>query len=144
MVPTGVLWLGAWQAIKGFNVGFELLQECVSFSLFIVYMNWIDKCSQVDECAIIGNSKTSCLLFDDGEVLLSSTESGFQRALNSFALIVCDTAGIKISMVKTDVLHVSRNSNQCLLQVNGAELKQVQKFKYLGFAFTSNPKQTKN
>ena len=65
MMPTGVLWFGKWQAIKGFHVGFELRQECVSFSLFIVYMNWIDKCSQVDECAMIGNCKITSLLFDD-------------------------------------------------------------------------------
>ena len=74
MVPTGVLWWGEWQAIKGFHVGFELWQEFVLFSLFIVCMNWIDKCSQVDECAIIGNCKLSCLVFDGKYVLLSSTE----------------------------------------------------------------------
>ena len=49
-----------------------------------------------------------------------------------------DTAGIKISTIKTDVLHVSRNSNQKLLQLNGATQKQVYMFKYLGVAFTSD------
>ena len=99
--------------------------------LFIVYMNWIDKCSQADECATIGNCKISRLLFADDLVLLSSTESGLQRPLNSFA-DACNTAGMKISTAKTEVLDLSRNPDQCVLQVNGATLKQVEKFKYLG------------
>ena len=117
-------------------------QGCVlSPLLFIVYMNWIDKCSQADECATIGNCKISRLLFADDLVLLSSTESGLQRgALNSFA-DACNTAGMKISTDKNEVLHLSRNSDQCILQVNGATLKQVEKFKYLGVAFTSDVRQ---
>ena len=103
-------------------------------------MNWIDKCSQADECATIGNCKISRLLFANDLVLLSSTESGLQRALNSFA-DACNTAGMKISTAKTKVLHLSRNPDQCLLQVNGATLKQVEKLKYLGVAFTSHGRQ---
>ena len=67
---------------KPFHVGVGLRQGCVlSPLLFIVYMNWIDKCSQADECATIGNCKISRLLFADDLVLLSSTESGLQRTL---------------------------------------------------------------
>ena len=85
-------------------------------------MNWIDKCSQVDEYATIGNCKIIRLLFADDLLLLSSTESGLQRALNSFA-DACNTAGAKISTAKTEVLHLLRNPDQCLLQMNGATLK---------------------
>ena len=126
---------------KPFHVGVGLRQGCVlSPLLFIVYMNWIDKCNQADECATIGNCKISRLLFADDLVLLSSTESGLQRALNSFA-DACNTAGMKISTAKTEVLHLSRNPDQCVLQVNGATLKQVEKFRYLGVAFTSDGRQ---
>ena len=103
-------------------------------------MNWIDKCSQADECATIGNCKISRLLFADDLVLLSSIESGLQRALSSFA-DACNTAGMKISTAKTEVLHLSRNPDQCVLPVNGVTLKQVEKFKYLGVAFTSDGRQ---
>ena len=126
---------------KPFHVGVGLRQGCVlSPLLFIVYMNWIDKYSQADEFATIGNCKISRLLFADDLVLLSSTESGLQRALNSFA-DACNTAGMKISTAKTEVLHLSRNPDQCVLQVNGATLKQIEKFKYLRVAFTSDGRQ---
>ena len=75
-------------------------------------------------------------------VLLSSTESGLQRALDSFAN-ACNTAGMKISTAKTEVFHLSRNPDQCVLLVNGATLKQVEKFRYLGVAFTSDGRQDK-
>ena len=90
-------------------------------------MNWIDKCTQADKCATIENCKISLLLFADDFVLLSSTESGLQRALNS--LQQCRNEN---KHVKTEVLHLSRNPDQCVLQVNGATLKQVKKFKCLG------------
>ena len=71
MMPTGILWLSKWQAIKRFHVGIELRQVHVLFPLFfIVYMNWIKKCSQVDGCATIGNCKISCLAFAEDLILL--------------------------------------------------------------------------
>ena len=108
--------------------------------LFIVYLNWIDKCSQTDECVTIGNCKISRLQFADDLVLLCSTESGLQRALKSFA-DACNAAVMKISTAKTEVIHLSRNPDQCVLQVKGATLKQVEWFKYLGVAFTSDERQ---
>ena len=57
LVPTfQVSRLSKWQAIKAFHIGVELQQGCVLFLLFfIVYMNWIVKCKQVNEFAPIGN-----------------------------------------------------------------------------------------
>ena len=48
---------------------------------------------------------------------------------------------MKISTAKTEVLHLSRNPDQCVLQVNKATVKQAEKFKYLGVAFTSAVRQ---
>ena len=44
---------------------------------------------------------------------------------------------------RTEVLHLSRNPAQCSLQVGGVQLKQVEKFKYLGVTFSSDRKQDK-
>ena len=79
-------------------------------------------------------------MFADDLVQFSSTESGLQRALNTFA-DACDTAGMKISTAKTEILHLLRNPDRCVLQVNGATLKQAEKFKYLGVASMSDGRQ---
>ena len=129
---------------KPFHEGVGLRQGCVlSPLLFIVYMNWIDKCSQADECATIGNCKISRLLFADDLVLLSSTESGFQRALNSFA-DACNTAGVKISTAKTAVLHLSRNPDQCVLQVSERYGNRQRSSSILGLHLRVTEDKTKN
>ena len=87
----------------------------------------------------IGNCKISRLLFADDLVLLSSTESGLQRALNSYAG-ECNIVGVKMSTAKTEVLRLSKNPDQCVLQVNGATLNQVEK-KYLGVTFMGDGRQ---
>ena len=50
---------------------------------------------------------------------------------------------MKTGTSKTEVLHLSRNPVLCSLQVGGVSLKQMEKFKYLGVAFTSDEKQDK-
>ena len=48
---------------------------------------------------------------------------------------------MKISTAKTEVFNLSRNPDQCVIQVNGATFKQVEKFKYIGVAFNSDGRQ---
>ena len=76
-------------------------------------MNCIDKRSQADECAKMGNSKISPLLFPDVLVLISSIEFGLQCVLSSF-VDACHTVEMKISMAETEILHFSRNPDQCV------------------------------
>ena len=126
---------------KSFNVSVGLRQGCVlSPLLFIIYMNWMDKLSRTDECVTIGRYKISRLLFADDLILLASSESGPQHAFNGFAA-ACDIAGMKISISKTEVLHLLRNPVQCSLQVGRVSLKQVKKFKYLGVKFMNDGRQ---
>ena len=107
--------------LKSFHVGVGLRQGCVlSPLLFIIYMNWIDKLSQTDECVTIGRCKIRGLLFRDDLVLLASLESGLQYALNGFSA-ACDIAGMKISTSKTKILRLSRNP------VGVVSLKQLEK-----------------
>ena len=97
----------------------------------------MDKLSRTDKCVTIGKCKINRLLFADDLVLLASSESGLQHALSGFAA-VCDIDRMKISTSKLEVLRLSRNFVQCLLLVSGVSMKQVEKLKYLGVAFTSN------
>jgi hypothetical protein len=120
-----------------FTVGAGLRQGCVlSPLLFIIYMDRIARRSQGEECVMIGDVRVKSLLFADDLVLLASSESDLQRALERFAA-ECVVAGMRISTSKTESLVVSRSPVQCALHVSGASLKQVEKFKYLGVVFTS-------
>ena len=82
------------------------------------------------------------MLFAFDLVLLAPSEVDIQHALDRFAT-ACDNAGMKISTKKTEVLCLSRTPGQCSVQVNGVTLNQVEWFKYLGVAFTSDGRQDK-
>ena len=68
LLPTGG-WLVFGQMASNRSRSMSALDSGKSAFLsplfFIVYMNWIDKCSQVDECATIGNCKISRMQFLD-------------------------------------------------------------------------------
>ena len=102
----------------------------------------MDKLCRTDECVTIRRCKISRLLFADNLVLPASSEYGPPTRINSFAAS-CDNVRMKISTFKTEVIHLSRNPVQCFLQVKGVSLKQVEKFKYLRVAFTSDGRQDK-
>ena len=91
---------------------------------------------------MIERCKISQLLFANDLVLPASSESGLQHTLNGFAA-ACDIAGMKISTSEIEILHLLRNPVQCSLQVGDVSLKQMEKFKYLGVAFTSDGRQNK-
>jgi len=63
--------------------------------------------------------------------------NSLQHALDRFAT-ACDRAGMKFSTRSTEVLCLSTNPRQCVRQVNGNTLQQVDKFNYLGVLFTSD------
>ena len=63
-------------------------------------MNWVDKLGRTDEGVTIGRCKFSRLLFANDLVLLASSESGLQHALNGFAA-TCDIAGHRLRNIVT-------------------------------------------
>ena len=67
-------------------------------------------------------------------------KKGFQQALDRFS-DACSVAGMKISIIKTETMCLSRQPKQCSLQISGVPLKQFEKFKYLGVSFTSDGRQ---
>jgi len=59
---------------------------------------------------------------------------GLQHALDR-CFPACERAGIKLITKNTEVLCLSTNQRQCILQVSGNTLQQVEKFKYLGMRY---------
>jgi len=77
---------------------------------------------------------TVCFLVD----VLASSQQDLQHALHWFSA-ACDRDGIKApkSTKKTKELWLSRKTSQCMLQVSGNTLQQVEKFMYFGVVYTS-------
>ena len=60
LTPFGSHFTRFWKNLK---IQIAKIQKSFErFKLHKTYMNWIDKCSQADECAKIGNYKISRLL----------------------------------------------------------------------------------
>ena len=103
-------------------------------------MDGIDKNSGSSGGVEINECSVRRLLFADDLVLLDSTESGLQLALDRFS-VACHDAGMKISTTKTETMCLSRQPAQCSLQASGVALKQTEKFNYLGVSFSSDGRQ---
>ena len=75
---------------KSFHVDVGLRQRCaLSPLLFIIYINWMENnLSRTEESVTIRKCKISRLLFADDLVLLVSSESVLQHALNDLQLHV--------------------------------------------------------
>ena len=126
---------------KPFNVSVGLRQGCVlSPLLFNIYIDRIDRDSSSSTNVTLGEGNVRHLLFADDLALLSSNKSDLQYALDRFS-DACLDAGIKINTTKTEIMFLSRHLVQCSFEANRITLKQTEKFKYLGFTFSSDGRQ---
>ena len=109
----------------------------------LICMKLIDSHRRVDEGVTVGNCMMNRLLFAD-ELLLHAWifTTGSSARFSSF-YAACDQAGTKISAKKIEVLCLSRHPRQCMLQVSGNTLQQVNTLKYLGVVFTSDESRNK-
>ena len=81
MALTGVYSLPLSHFTVILKVVLSLRQGCVLTLLrFIIYMNWMNKHNQTDECITIGRCNISQLLFA-GDLVLLASESDFQRPI---------------------------------------------------------------
>ena len=111
--------------------------------LLLLYLDRIVQKSESCGGAKIGECTVQLLLFADDLVLLDPTQNGLQQALDRF-LDACSVAGMKMSILyttKTETMSLSTQPKQCSLQIDGAPLKLLEKFKYLRVSFTSDGRQ---
>ena len=86
-----------------------LQQRCVLPPiLFIVYMNWIDSHSWVEEGVTVGSYRINGLLFADDLVLLASSQQHLQHALGQFSA-AHNWARMKIATKKQGIICLSRS-----------------------------------
>ena len=71
-----------------------------------------------------------------------SSQQGLQHAFDRFSA-ACNQAGTKISSKRIEALCLLRRRRQCILQVSGNILQQVETFKYLEVVFTSDGSRNK-
>ena len=99
------------------------------------------QCGDLDGITI-GPVKISHLLFADDLVLFGTSQESLQTSLDKFTS-ACVDADMKINTSKTEVMVLSRQATDCIIKVNGAQLRQVNEFKYLGVMFSSDGRQDK-
>jgi len=107
----------------------------------LVYMNLTDSHRRVDEgvTVTVGNCRTNrwlCFLRTNWHWMRGSSQQGLRHAFDRFSA-ACDQAGTKISTKQIEVLCLSRRPRQCLPQVSGNTLQQVETLNYLRVVFTS-------
>ena len=115
-----------------------LRRGCVlSPLLFIIFMDRISHGSTTPDCVKTGTARVEPLFFSDDVARLASSSAGFQCALDRFA-IECALAGMQINTKKTEIMVLSRQKEQCDVNINGNPLNRVEKFKYLGIEFSND------
>ena len=85
---------------------------------------------------------TVCFLRTNWYCMCGSSQQGLQHAFDLFSA-ACEQAGTKISTKSIEVLCLSKHPRQCILQVSGNTLQQLETFKYLGVVFTSDRSRNK-
>jgi len=106
----------------------------------LVCMNWIDSHRSV-KGATVGNCMMNRLLFANGLVLHAWIFSTGPSAC--IWSVFCCVRPSRNENQKVEVLCLSRRPWQCLLQVSGNTLQQVEACKYLGVVFTSDGNRNK-
>ena len=72
---------------------------------------------------------------------VKSCSSGGKMSATLLNIIQLEKTGAKISTFKTEICFSRNIVYQCSTQVGGVSLKRLEKFKYLGIAFTSDRRQ---
>ena len=119
------------------NVGVKQ-GEVMSPILFNLYINDIaEHLTDADSPELNGN-KIDCLLYADDLVMVSTSEEGLQKKLNSLEKY-CAKWRLRINESKTMVMQVSKCGRlpPKTFKINDVELTNTKTYKYLGIVFDS-------
>ena len=110
-------------------------------------MDWIDSHRRFNEgvTVTVRNCRMNrllCFLRTNWYCMHGSSQQCLQHGFDRF-FAACDHAGMKISTKKIEVLCLARRPRQCIPQVSGNTLQQVERFKYLRVVFTSDGNRNK-
>jgi len=85
----------------------------------------------------VGGTQVNAVRFADDQAMVSSSNAGLQRIMDS--LIRTSEYGMKIIIKKTKTMRISRTEGRKLIiTINGIKLEQVSQFCYLGSVITED------
>ena len=110
--------------------------DSLSPLLFNLVMNEIIKEVRTGHGYKMGDNELNMVCYADDVVLMANTEDDLQRLLYRFHLS-CQKYNMKISVLKSRVLTVSKMPIRCKLELEGKVIEQVMSLKYLGTEINS-------
>lgn len=97
----------------------------ISPLLFLLYMDSCMRRIGVDEEGEI------TMAYADDIAIVAKNDATLQRVLNKWNDVLREK-GLKINKEKTEILKLSREADDMIIEVEGVRLKKVENFKYLG------------
>ena len=82
----------------------------------------------------IGGKGYNSLIYTDDVALLATTEGNLQQLVNDVGK-TSERFGLSLNAKKTQVMVIGRHTSSINIMYNGAPLKQVKQFIYLGASF---------
>ena len=87
----------------------------------------------INNKVLLGDLKLSCLLYADDLALVSSSQEGLQKSLNSY----CEKWGLKVNLEKTKCVVFSKATkiDSSKFFYNNSEVEKIRSYIYLGVKF---------